>query len=340
MEEPANTFDLTTEQQHTASLLDRLLGKAIADRYVDFCRLAAGAFALNVSRPAAAHALRELESTLRHVLEAPMEAKAPNEPDTGKLDEALKQLSALDFDESAIQRAINALKPRQTHKTQIRKIVARLGLDPEGDVAKRWVALCGSFGKVHERSFHQSLKVDEEFRSQYQQPFDTVIRAIAVALEGRYAALMRRVEELAAMPNRAQAAKAFASEIPGALPLQWHFFKRLMTGDWLPYLAKEELLGEPLSGPEEAGASGMRYRQWPAGNYLQRMAESPDAATRKGVVEACARSLRPNIPTFITMESKSSRRFRPMSPRRLRIWRSLGSGARRGSASYRHPKSC
>jgi hypothetical protein len=33
-----------------------------------------------------------------------MEAKAPNEPDTGKLDEALKQLSALDFDESAIQR--------------------------------------------------------------------------------------------------------------------------------------------------------------------------------------------------------------------------------------------
>jgi hypothetical protein len=40
MEESANTFDLTTEQQHTASLLDRLLGKAIADRYVDFCRLA------------------------------------------------------------------------------------------------------------------------------------------------------------------------------------------------------------------------------------------------------------------------------------------------------------
>ena len=38
MEEPANTFDLTTEQQHTALLLDRLLGKAIADRYVDFCR--------------------------------------------------------------------------------------------------------------------------------------------------------------------------------------------------------------------------------------------------------------------------------------------------------------
>ena len=285
MQQSTNTFDLSPEQQDTSSLLDRLLGKAIADRYVDFCRLAAGAFALNVSRPVAAHALRELESMLRHVLEVPMEAKAA-EPDLGKLDEALEQLRPLGFDEPTLQRAVNALKPRQTHKTQICKIVARLGLDPDGDVAKKWIALCGSFGKAHERSFHLSLKVDEEFRSQYQQPFDTVIRAVAVALEGRYAALMRRVEELAAATNRAQAIKAFAGEIPGALPLQWHFFKNLTSGDWLPHLAKEELLGEPLSGAGEPGTNGMRYREWPAGNYLQRMAESPDEASRRSVVEA------------------------------------------------------
>jgi hypothetical protein len=64
MQGSVNTFDLSAEQQNTASLLDRLLGKAISDRYVvDFCRLAAGAFALNVSRPIAAHALRELLSS-------------------------------------------------------------------------------------------------------------------------------------------------------------------------------------------------------------------------------------------------------------------------------------
>ena len=216
-----------------------------------------------------------------------MEARAPElSEDAAKLDEAKKQLHALGFDQAAIERATNGLKPRLTHKTQIRKIVARLGLDPDGDIAKQWTSLCDSFGKAHQRSFHHSLKVDEEFRSQYQQPFDTVLRAVAVALEGRYATLMRRVEEIAAISNRAQAAKAFASEIPGALPLQWHFFRRLTTGDWLPHLAREKLLGEPLSGPEEAGASGMRYRQWPAGNYLQRMVEASDAATRKAAVEA------------------------------------------------------
>jgi hypothetical protein len=288
MDDPRNAFELSPEQEHTASLLQRLLGKAIADRYVDFCRLSAGAFALNASGPVAAHAMRELESTLRHVLAAPMEAKTfIEEPETvERLDEARKVLQPLGFDEEELRRGIKGLAPRQNHKKQIRKIVARLGLDPEGDIAKNWISLYDAAGKAHQRSFHHSLKVDNDFRSRYQQPFDTVIRAVVVALEGRYTALMRRVEEIAAMPNKAEAVAAFASEIPGALPLQWHFFKSLKTGDWLPHLAKRGLLGEPLVGPDDDQKNGFRHRQWPAGYYLLRMAESADPATRKLVTDA------------------------------------------------------
>jgi hypothetical protein len=298
MPEPVNTFALSPEQQDTAILLRRLLGKAITDRYVDFCRLARGAFPLIVSRPMAAHALRELDSTLRHVLEVPMEAKASEtSEDIARLDEARNQLRTLGYDAETVQQALKNLKPRFTHKHQIRKIVARLGLDPDGDIATKWASLSDSVGKAHERAFHRSLAVDDEFRMRYQQPFDTVIRAVAVALEGRYATLMRRVEEIAAMPNRAAAAAAFASEIPEAMPLQWHFFKTLTTGDWLPHLAKQKLLGEPIIEPEEA-SNGLRNRQWPAGNYLQRMAESPDPETRKRVAEtlrAVAASNHPDI---------------------------------------------
>jgi hypothetical protein len=298
MQEPVNTFALSPEQQDTAVLLRRLLGKAITDRYIDFCRLAAGAFPLIVSRPMAAHALRELESTLRHVLEVPMEAKASeSSDDIARLDEARNQLRALGYDSETVQQALKYLKPRFSHKDQIRKIVTRLGLDPDGDIATKWASLSDSVGKAHERAFHRSLAVDDEFRTRYQQPFDTVIRAVAVALEGRYATLMRRVEEIAAMPNRAAAAAAFASEIPEAMPLQWHFFKTLTTGDWLPHLAKRKLLGEPTIEPEEA-SNGFRKRQWPAGNYLQRLAESPDPDTRKRVAEtlrAVAASKHPDI---------------------------------------------
>jgi hypothetical protein len=48
MEEPKNAFELSPEQQETASLLARLLGKAISNRYVDFCRLAAAAFQTSI----------------------------------------------------------------------------------------------------------------------------------------------------------------------------------------------------------------------------------------------------------------------------------------------------
>lgn len=287
MDQPLNAFDLSPEQQETKSLLQRLLGSAIASRYVDFCRLAAGAFALNVSRPLAAHALRELDSMIRGALEVPMEARAQvTAEDAGKIAKAREQLSALGFEEQVIDSAVRELRPRLNHKEQIRQIVSRLGLAPDGDIANLWTSLTETFGGAHQRSFHRSLRVDDDFRERYQRPFDTVIRGVAVALQGRYVALMRRVEQLAAMTDRKQAANLFAGEIPGALPLQQHFFERLQTADWLPQLAKQGLLGEPLAGPDEGASGGMRFRQWPAGNYLLRMAKSPDAVTRHAVAEA------------------------------------------------------
>jgi hypothetical protein len=287
MDQPVNAFDLSPEQQETAALLQRLLGSAIASRYVDFCRLAAGAFALNVSRPMAAHALRELDSMLRGALEVPMEARVPETAeDADRITQARKQLRALGFQDQVIDRAARELKPRLNHKQQIRHIVSRLGLAPDGDIANLWSSLTENVGGAHQRSFHRSLQVDEDFREKYQRPFDTVIRAVAVALQGRYVALMRRVEQLAAMADRKQAAKLFASEIPGALPLQRHFFDKLQTADWLLHLAKQDLFGEPLAGPDEGASGGMRFRQWPAGSYLLRMAKSPDGATRRGVADA------------------------------------------------------
>ena len=110
MKARVNTFDLSPEQQDTLELLQRLLGKAIADRYADFSRLAAGAFDLNVGRPMAAHALRELDSMLRRVLEVPMDAKATEDRgDADKVVKARVALTALDFDEAAINRASSAL---------------------------------------------------------------------------------------------------------------------------------------------------------------------------------------------------------------------------------------
>src|SRR5678815_2157321 len=233
MEAQVEGFALTAEQADTSMLLERLFGRAIASRYVDFCRLAASATNLRVTRPLAAHALRELESMIRSSLEVPMDAKVAPQQDQ-KEGEAKKALEALGYKEAVIQHALTALAPRTTHPAQIKLIAERLGFAPDSDVALAWIALCKIFGRAHERSFHRSLSVDDEFRQTFQQPFELVVRSIVTGLQRRYSALVERVEQSAAMKDHRDAVRLYEREIPGALPLQLHFFQTIESTDWLP----------------------------------------------------------------------------------------------------------
>ena len=292
MEESSpDSVGLSEEQADTDKLLRELLGTAIADRYADFCRLASGTLPLTVSRPLAGHALRELDSLIRHVLATPMDARAASDPEESKRrGEARRILKQMDFDEPTLQRADAALKPRFSHKKQIQKIVARLGLSSEGDIAKLWIKLTEAYGRVHERSFHLSLKVDETFQTEFVRPFDAVIRALMFQLRGRYAALMRRAKEIAAMPP-AEGIRFFVSEIPGAIQIQNYFYQNLQSPAWLPHLAGEGLLNEPL--PDPYGGSILRLWSWPVGRYLVRMASSDECAVRTQVAQAI-RALAPS----------------------------------------------
>lgn len=69
------------------------------------------------------------------------------------------------------------------------------------------------------------------------------------------------------MQDYAEAADLFAKEIPGALPLQWHFYRRLISGEWLPHLDKAGLLGGPLWDADDQN-NNARFADWPAGEYL------------------------------------------------------------------------
>ena len=96
------------------------------------------------------------------------------------------------------------LEPRITHKAQVLKIVTRLGFDAQSDTAKWWAKLTDTNKVVHDRCFHQSLKVDDDFRATFQRPFDAVIRDVAIALRKRYGALMRHVDDLASSTKYAE----------------------------------------------------------------------------------------------------------------------------------------
>jgi hypothetical protein len=102
----ADPFGLSEEQADTDRLLGQLLGTAIADRYADFCRLSSGRLPLTVSRPLAGHALRELDSLIRHVLAVPMDARAVDNTEQEKSRrKARRLLKKMGFDDPAVQRA-------------------------------------------------------------------------------------------------------------------------------------------------------------------------------------------------------------------------------------------
>lgn len=92
----------------------QLLGKSIADRYVDFCRVASGAIPLRVSVPVAGHAVRELDSVLQQTLAGPMGvALEATAEDKARLKAARKQLRALGFKDDAVNRAVEKLQPQR-----------------------------------------------------------------------------------------------------------------------------------------------------------------------------------------------------------------------------------
>lgn len=287
MEEPVTPFDLSREQQDTAALVQRLLGSRIANRYIDFCRLAAGAVPLRVSTPLAAHALRELDSILRDTLEVPMEiVTEPSKEDLERIERAKAQLRALGFSDLEVDNAAQQLRPRLTHKEEIEKLVSRLGLAPDGPTARAWKSISQIHSLAHGgRALHQSFEVNDDFRAKWQVPFDMVMRDLMIALQGRYTALIRRIDQLAAMRNRGAAVTKFSREIPGALPLLWHFFNKLETPDWLPHLVQRKLLAAPPSPVGEPRTDSF-LREWPAGRYLLRMAQSSDPKARVQVVDA------------------------------------------------------
>ncbi len=290
--------NLTSEQQDTAKLLEELLGKTVADRYVDFCKLSSGSLGLRVSSPMAAHALREMDSIFRETLEDFAEVNpGPSEDDLKKQEEAANALRKLGFDEDAIKRSVSRLQPPDSHKVAIKKIVAWLGLAEDSDVAKSWLDVSRADKKAHERKFNRKLSVDNEFREQWAEPFDMVIRGIAAALQTKYAALIVRAGNLAQMKDTAAALAAFEKQNVGAMTVQWHFYRSIDGPTWLPELINRGLVAEPLPrAPDDDGR--LSYREWPVGQYLLRMAKGEDEKARTllaGVLRSLAGSKHPDV---------------------------------------------
>jgi len=298
IENPMDSSGLNPERRNTVRLLGEVLGQAIADRYLDFCKLVFGHHGLQASVPVAAHMLRELDSIFRGALED--FAGKPPEPDAteiARMKSVREAIAGQGYDPDTVNRSISALAPRDSHKATIKKIIAWLGFAENSRIATDWLSVSSAHRMAHERKYNRSLQVDDAFRQKWAVPFDRVIRDIALALQMKFAALVQRVDMLAAEVDVDKALSEFDKQNIGSSSVQRHFFTKIQRTTWLPKLIERGMIAEPPEGPPDENGNPT-FRDWPVGLYLLGIVDSEDSDTLlklSGVVQAVAGSENPEV---------------------------------------------
>lgn len=211
----------------------------------DGCRVMNGEVILDAATHTVAHALREVDSSIRKVLE-PMVDKRRR-----------KEIEAMNDG---------------SHQAWIAELVRVLGFeDPEAAAAKWW-AVSGRLQKrAHRDALAAPRPLDESFRQfwrEAQEVYDVVTRQFA----STYLATMPLVDELAAKRVPAPGdMTTLRVRVPHSVVALNRFFEHLASSDWLKPLRKAGYFSDPE--PLERGEDGSAtYTRWPAGEYLVRMA--------------------------------------------------------------------
>jgi len=251
---PGSTID-----PRQAGITERLalFGPGPPRFFRDACRVMNGEIVLDTATHAVAHDLREVDSSIRKVLE-PMVARK--------------------------RRAEIEAMRKGKHQAWIDELVRVLEFEDPDAAAARWWAVSG---RLHERAHRDALSeprpLDESFRQfwrEAQEVYDLVTRRFAAI----FLATMPLIDELAAkaVPSEGDIT-TLRVRVPHTVVALDRFFSRLGSPAWLERLrADTDYFSElpPLTRGDDGSAT---YTPWPPGQYLVRMAAVD--AVRSQVIE-------------------------------------------------------
>jgi len=231
--------------------LKRLVGEGAASFYKDACRLMAVTPAFETTTHIVGHLMREIESSLRAVLEGITEP-VPTGGDK--------------------------------HKKQIEIILNALGIPDNDPIAIAWLNLpgeAGLHGLAHRDNLDAARPLDDTFRKKWDT-INSILFAVLGKFETRYTKVFETLSELAhkRTPNK-EDIKKFKSNIPNNRVAHEHFFNSISSSAWLPVLEESGFFKSPPSPEQDMEERGARHPTWPVLIYLSKIAESaPDSVAR------------------------------------------------------------
>lgn len=256
------------QQERIYRRLYKLVSPGAAAFWRDACRLMEIEPPLESTTHFVGHSLREIESSLRDVLE-PIANPTRSNPELIKCPSCKHKFP----------------KPNQepTHKDEITAILQALNIPDTDDVAQTWLKLPGRKNEygLHKRAHRNDLapprSVAQEFR-QFWSKIQVIFDAVLDRFETLYSEVYRLLDELLkkSTPTKDDL-KKLRLNVPNSFVALSYFFEQLQFPGWLSKLREKGFFKNPPE-PEEASEGGeIRFLPWPQSRYLVRMASQEPA---------------------------------------------------------------
>ncbi len=238
--------------------LRRLIGEGAAAFFLDMCRVIDADPPFAAATHLVAHALREIEGTLRDVL-VPIRFG---------------------------RRTPQAKDNENGHRISIDEACEALGTLTSDPLREQWRSFAGRGNpsgfaeRAHRNDIARPRPLDEEFLSLVRRAvglFDSVL----LKADGRYVGVFEALDRLLAIENpQPQDIETFA-KLPQTLVAHDYFFRRLDHHRWLEPLIKTGLLGLVPALDRDDDAGTITFPAWPTGRFLQRIAEGSNEAAQE-----------------------------------------------------------
>jgi AIG2 family protein len=237
-----------------------ILGSGAAEFFYDACRLMITRPLFKSTTHLVSHLIREIESSLRDVLE-------PLRLDTEPI----------------------AKNSEDKHKAEIKAILKALGIPETEPVAELWLSFAG---KSNERGLHawahrDSLEAARPFDERFVKVWEdvqAVLDSILDKFEARYLESHRVLDEFVRKESpTTDDAKWIKTHVPNTQTVMWDFFGRLQHPAWIAVLEEEGFFKHPYPpAPDEHG--NLAHTHWPHSKFLSRMAQSNEEGIRESIL--------------------------------------------------------
>jgi len=227
-----------------------LVGEGPQAFYRDALRLLKDGTIVESTSHLVGHLLREIESSLRDVLEPIAHYGA----------QVVKG------------------KASDVHEQEVRIILRELGLSEVDGAGAAWieVARSGLHGLAHRRSLDRPRPFDEYFRELWDE-VETILDVVLERFESRYLDLHDEADRLLAKPVPSKADLKYLKDyLPNNPVTRHYFFANLQHEGWLRPLAEAGFFSAPPSAVRDERAGTITFPQWPVTSYLDRIATVPE----------------------------------------------------------------